>query len=228
MEKIVEGMVWYVAFVFSVVVHEAAHALAALKLGDPTAYHGGQVTLDPWPHIKREPIGTVAVPIVSFLLGGWMIGWASTPYDPFWARRYPQRSALMSLAGPLSNLILIVLSGIIIVWGLKSGFFFRPGPGGFSFSSIVESAPGSFLSAVAVFISILFSLNVILFAFNLLPLPPMDGSNAVVLLLSEETTQKYLDFIQNPIYGFIGLFIAWNLFGYVLRPIFKLARNLVY
>ena len=226
MEKIVEGMVWYVAFIFSIVVHEAAHALAALKLGDPTAYHGGQVTLDPRPHIKREPIGTVVVPIITFLLGGWMIGWASTPYDPFWARRYPQRSALMSLAGPLSNLALIILSGIIIKWGLKSGFFFFPSV--FSISSIVDAVPGSFLSAVAVFISILFSLNVILFAFNLLPLPPMDGSNAVILLLSEETTQKYLDFIQNPIYSLIGLIIAWRLFGFVLSPIFRLALNLVY
>ena len=212
MENIVEGMVWYVAFIFSIVVHEAAHALAALKLGDPTAYHGGQVTLDPRPHIKREPIGTVVVPIITFLLGGWMIGWASTPYDPFWARRYPQRSALMSLAGPLSNLILIILSGIILRLERQYGFV----------------APESFLFAVMNFIYILFTLNLILFIFNLLPLPPMDGSNAVILLLSEDTAEKYMDIIQNPMYRLIGLFIAWQLFGSIFNPFHKFALKLLY
>jgi Zn-dependent protease len=212
MENIVEGMVWYVAFIFSIVVHEAAHALAALKLGDPTAYHGGQVTLDPRPHIKREPIGTVVVPIITFLLGGWMIGWASTPYDPFWARRYPQRSALMSLAGPLSNLVLIILSGIILRLERQYGF----------------ASPQSFLSAMMVFIHILFTLNLVLFVFNLLPLPPMDGSNAVILLLSEDTAEKYMDIIQNPMYRLIGLLIAWKLFGYIFDPFYKFALKLLY
>ena len=64
------GLVWYVAFLFSLTVHEAAHALVALKLGDPTAYEGGQVTLNPLPHIKREPFGTVVVPLLSFGLAG--------------------------------------------------------------------------------------------------------------------------------------------------------------
>jgi Zn-dependent protease len=222
---IVEGLVWYVAFIFSVVVHEAAHALAALKLGDPTAYHGGQVTLDPRPHIKREPIGTVAFPLLTYLLGGWMMGWASTPYDPFWARRYPQRSALMSLAGPLANLALVVLCGIIIRLGVKFGFFFFTG---FSYASLVEAAPGTFLSALAVFISILFSLNLILFVFNLLPLPPMDGSTIILLLLSEEKAQSYLDFIRNPIYSLLGLFIAWKLFGFVFKPFLIFALRMLY
>ena len=63
MPDLVEGLVFYVVFVFSTVLHEAAHAWAALKGGDPTAYEGGQVTLDPVPHIRREPIGMVLVPI---------------------------------------------------------------------------------------------------------------------------------------------------------------------
>jgi len=58
---------------FSTILHEAAHAFSALKLGDSTAYEGGQVTLDPFPHIQREPFGTVIVPIISFFLGGWLI-----------------------------------------------------------------------------------------------------------------------------------------------------------
>ena len=70
MPNMAEGFLWYLAFHSSVVVHEASHAFAALKLGDKTAYNGGQVTLDPLPHIKREPFGTVAMPILSFLAGG--------------------------------------------------------------------------------------------------------------------------------------------------------------
>jgi len=83
------GTAWYLAFLFSTTLHEASHALVALKLGDDTAHRGGQVTLDPIPHIQREPVGMVVVPIVSYLLGGWMIGWASAPYDPEWAGRNP-------------------------------------------------------------------------------------------------------------------------------------------
>lgn len=85
-----QGTAWYIVFLFSTTVHEAAHALVALKLGDDTAHRGGQVTLDPTPHVRREPFGMVVVPLLSYFLGGWMVGWASAPYDPEWARRYPR------------------------------------------------------------------------------------------------------------------------------------------
>ena len=93
MEKLAEGLLWYVAFLFSTTLHEASHAFAAFRLGDRTAYEGGQVTLDPIPHMRREPIGTIVVPLLSFLLGGWMIGWASTPYNRNWAEQAPKRAA---------------------------------------------------------------------------------------------------------------------------------------
>ncbi|MDH4318013.1 MAG: site-2 protease family protein, partial [Desulfobulbaceae bacterium] len=118
MIHLTEGLLWYFAFIFSTVIHEASHSLVALKLGDETAYHAGQVSLDPTPHIKREPIGTILVPIISFLMSGWMIGWASAPYDPNWARRYPKRSAWMALAGPASNLVMVILSIMIIRIGV--------------------------------------------------------------------------------------------------------------
>lgn len=90
MEQITFGLIWYIAFLFSTTCHEAAHVFAALKLGDPTAYHEGQVSLNPIPHVRREPLGTVLVPLLSFFAGGWMLGWASAPYDPYWAERYPK------------------------------------------------------------------------------------------------------------------------------------------
>ena len=85
-EMIALGVIWYVVFLFSTTCHEGAHALAAKWGGDPTAFEGGQVTLSPIPHIRREPFGMVLAPILSYVLyrGEWMIGWASAPYDPSW------------------------------------------------------------------------------------------------------------------------------------------------
>ena len=65
-ETVALGLIWYVAFLFSTTLHEAAHSWAALRMGDPTAYHGGQVTLNPIPHIRRSPVGMVVIPIVAF------------------------------------------------------------------------------------------------------------------------------------------------------------------
>ena len=90
--SLVELPMWYVAFLLSITCHEGAHALAAKLGGDLTAFHEGQVSLNPVPHIRREPFGAVVVPLLSYILGGWMIGWASAPYDPDWQRRHPHRA----------------------------------------------------------------------------------------------------------------------------------------
>src|ERR1700739_647038 len=120
------GVIWYIVFLFSTTCHEAAHAFVAKLGGDTTAAEGGQVSLDPTPHIRRSPFGMVVVPILSYLAGGWMIGWASAPYNPQWAATYPQRSAAMSLAGPAANLLLVIVSFILIRVGLALGFFETP------------------------------------------------------------------------------------------------------
>ena len=75
---------WYAAFLLALTCHEAGHALVAKWGGDDTAYLSGQVSLNPWPHIRREPFGTVLVPILTYFTGStrWMMGWASAPYDP--------------------------------------------------------------------------------------------------------------------------------------------------
>ena len=102
---------WYAVFLLSLTCHEAAHAFVAWRGGDPTAYEAGQVSLSPWPHIRREPWGTVLIPLITFLMyagsgSAWMMGWASAPYDPSWERRHPRRAALMAAAGPAANLVL--------------------------------------------------------------------------------------------------------------------------
>jgi Zn-dependent protease len=226
MPTLSEGFLWYLAFLFSVVVHEAAHAFAAMKLGDRTAYDGGQVTLDPLPHIKREPLGTVVVPILSFLAGGWMIGWASAPYDPLWARAYPQRSAIMSLAGPLANLAVVVVAGAAIHLGIALDLFYAPDSLGLS--HIVASYRDGTLAGVATLLSIMFSLNILLFTFNLMPLPPLDGSGILPLLLSRERAIAYMDIIHGSHLSFIGLFIAWKAFDFVFDPVHLFFINLLY
>src|SRR5712671_1187798 len=120
------GFLWFLAFLFSTTVHEAMHALVALRGGDPTAYHGGQVSLSPIPHIRREPIGMLLVPLVTALTQGWAIGWASTPYDTRWAARYPKRAALMAAAGPAGNLSIAFVAFVLIRLGLASGWFVPP------------------------------------------------------------------------------------------------------
>ena len=226
MERLIDGLAWYLAFVLSVTCHEAAHAWVALKMGDSTAYHGGQVTLDPVPHIRREPFGMVVVPILSFVLGGWMMGWGSAPYDPHWALDHPKRSSWMALAGPAANLALVVLAGIVIRIGLLAGFF--AAPDAISMNRAVEPAGLAALSGAAGFISILFSLNLILFFFNLLPLPPLDGGALPLLFLTRNQARTYLETLWNPSYSFIGLIIAWNLFDHIFGPIHLAGINLLY
>lgn len=220
------GAAWYVVFLFSTCCHEAAHAWAALRLGDPTAYHGGQVSLDPLPHIRREPFGTVVFPLVTFALSRqWMMGWASAPYDPQWADRHPRRAAWMSLAGPGANLLLVVIAGLAIRLGIWTGGFEAPAFA--TFSSVVSAAPG-LAAGAATLLSILFSLNLVLLVFNLLPLPPLDGSGALPLLLPERAARGYLAFARQPMLSLAGLLVAWRLFQPLFDPIHTLALNLLY
>lgn len=223
-ETIVLGLVWYVVFLLAITCHEGAHAWAGKLGGDPTAFHAGQVTLNPVPHIAREPFGTVIVPILSFALGGWMIGWASAPYDPFWAERHPRRAGLMALAGPAANLVLTIIAAAAIRGGLALGHFSPPERIGIT-QVVISTEPGVG-AALATLLSIMFVLNLLLFLFNLLPVPPLDGASAVTLLMSEETGRRFRDFTQS--WGLIGLLLAWVLFGRLFSPLFVLALNGLY
>src|SRR2546429_6286914 len=99
-ELIALGFIWYVAFLFSTTCHEAAHALAAKIGGDDTAFAGGQGSLHPVPHIQREPWGMVVIPILSLIINGCLIGWATAPHDPGWGRRDPPPGPGDALARP--------------------------------------------------------------------------------------------------------------------------------
>jgi Zn-dependent protease len=228
MNDIGEGLTFYVVFLFSTTLHEAAHAWAAKLGGDLTAYHGGQVSLDPVPHIRREPFGMVILPLLTALTMGFPIGFASAPYDPEWAQRYPKRSAWMALAGPGANLLLVLLSGLAIKVGGLAGIF-EP-PNSITFGHIVGTVGNSgALTAVAFFLGTMFSMNLLLAAFNLLPFPPMDGSAAIPLFVGEKNGRVWQNLIwRTPALNFVGYFIAWQVFGYIFRPLFNGSLSVLY
>jgi Zn-dependent protease len=217
---------WYVAFLLSLTCHEAAHAWVADRLGDPTAALGGQVTLNPIPHIRREVFGTVVVPLLSLALSGWMIGWASAPYNPHWQRRYPKRAAWMACAGPAANLVLVLIAAALIRIGVAAGWLALPET--LSFSHIVAPGPNEMSEAAALFLSILFSQNLLLMAFNLIPVPPLDGATAMGIFLPDEMALKMIEFFRQPGFSLLGLVIAWRFFGELFSPLFFWCARALY
>jgi Zn-dependent protease len=208
------GFIWYVAFLFSTTCHEAAHALVAKIGGDTTAALGGQVSLNPVPHIQREPWGMVVIPLLSYVVSGSMIGWASAPFDPLWERRHPHSSAWMALAGPAANYSLMTLAAI----GLRAGSAMQwlgrdPGTGRADFPTVV--------------LYVFFSLNLLLGTFNLLPVPPLDGSTAIMLFMSEERAHKYLDWLRGNSYAMLGLLVGLLLFRQFYQYVEAFATNVL-
>ncbi len=215
---------WLPAFLLSTTVHEAAHAAAALRLGDPTAYLSGQLTLSPWPHVRRSPVGMLIVPLMTTLTQGWTLGWASAPYDLAWAERHPRRAALMALAGPLGNLSLALAAFALLQAGLWFGVF-EPAAK-MSMQHLVQSAlPSDTLLAgdfLAEGLSVLLSLNALLFAFNLLPLPPLDGASVVTLLFPRRAARALRSAVASPGLAFLGILAAWQLFPAMVHPMLGL------
>lgn len=219
-------LLWYVALLFSLTFHEAAHAWAARRGGDPTAYHGGQVTLDPRPHIRREPFGTVVVPLLAFATAGWMIGWASTPFDPHWAARHPRRAAWMALAGPTANALLVVAAALAIRAGIGAGVFeATPGAG---LDALVASPGGGVWQTLGALLSVVFSLNLLLGLFNLIPVPPLDGAGAIGLLLPERLALRLRMVFAQPAFGFLGILVAWFAIRWLFPPVYRTALALLF
>ncbi len=202
-KNLTDGLIQFVIFLFSTTCHEASHAFAAKWGGDLTASHGGQATLNPVPHIRREPFGMVMMPLLCFAVNSPMIGWASAPYDPLWARRYPRRAALMSLAGPAANFTLVLIAALLLNLGSLYGFFRN------------EDQSGGIIA----FLAYLFRLNILLGIFNLIPLPPLDGFTALALFLPEGLALRLFDLgFQIRRFSFLGLLLGWQYFGGILNP----------
>jgi len=226
-------LIWFVAFLLSFTTHEAAHAWVAKSGGDLTAYNGGQVTLNPIPHIKRSPIGMIVVPLISYVMAGWMIGWASAPYDPDWAMRYPKRAAWMAAAGPAANFVIMAVTFLLLKIGLFSGTFEMPGQeelflnGRLQLANVAVSAHVGW-SGVAKLLSVLYMLNMILLIFNLLPFPPLDGSTVINLFLSDDAGRRLSTFLRQPMYTFLGIIIAWRILNTIFQDIFLFFYSLLH
>lgn len=181
----------------SISVHEAAHAWAALKLGDPTAKHLGRVSLNPFDHI--DPIGTVVLPLILIIAQLPVFGWAKpTPFNP-WNLANPKRdSALISLAGPISNIALAILIS----------FIFR-------------------LTRLDLLI-LLIQLNLVLAIFNLLPIHPLDGFKVVGGLLPKSLYYQWLSLERYGIIILLALFVlGGNIISAIIYPLLSISLNIL-
>ncbi len=225
------GLLWYIVFLYSTVCHEAAHAWVALKRGDDTAYQGGQVSLDPIPHIRREPIGMVVFPLVTFFMNAaqgsmWMMGWASAPYNRLWAERNPRSAAWMAMAGPAANLLLVILAAICIRVGIGAGWF---EPGSTGFAKIVRPLQeGGVAHFATMLLNVIFSLNLLLMAFNLIPLPPFDGASVPLFFLRGAAASSWQQLMWSPAAQLMGFIVAFKGFGAIFPPIHLFALKLLY
>lgn len=225
--KIAEGLLYFVVFLLSTTLHEAAHAWTSHRLGDSTAYEGGQVSLSPIPHIRRSPFGMVLLPLITSISSGWPIGFASAPYDLGWALNYPRRAALMALAGPGANLFLCLVAAVAIRGGFMAGVFIAPDS--VSFGHVVAAPEEGYASTIAFLLGAIFSMNLLLCVFNLLPLPPLDGSGAIPAFLDDDTGRRYLAFLhRTPGLMLVGFFVAWQVASTIFQPTFVAAVNLLF
>lgn len=189
MNQVISGIFIYIVIVLSATFHEYAHGLMAFHLGDDTAKRMGRLTLNPIAHL--ELFGTVLIPLLFMFTAGSFIGWAKpVPYNPLNLSDKKFGSLKVALAGPGANLCIALIFGLCIRFG-----------GGMITNGIVLELV-SFIAYVNIFLAI----------FNLIPVPPLDGSKVLFDLVpsSERVLHKL---------GFVGVFIALVLSFYILSPI---------
>lgn len=224
----IKALFEFVMLIFSLCVHESAHAWTASRLGDQTARMQGRVTLNPMYHV--DPIGTLLIPaIIIFgpyfgfnLFGGMLIGWAKpTPVITRNFRKITRDDNLTTLAGPASNLLIVLLAFVVLVIAAKvipnghilvvNAFLsaFRTGP--------MPPEPLMLLCSFAILI------NLALFFFNLLPIPPLDGSRFVRNMLPYNAVQTY-----DRMGGWLGFVLMFFVGGFVLRLLMGPALGLIY
>ena len=167
--NLTEVLIVLVVLISSLSVHEAAHAFAADRLGDPTARHLGRLSLNPAVHI--DPIGTLLFPLIAFVTGVPLIGWAKpVPVDPRYLKHPKRDFALIAAAGPASNLVMAAVGAA--AFQLARG---AAGPG--------DIAGGALTSALLPLLFMFTIVNVLLAVFNMIPVPPLDGGNVLLGVL---------------------------------------------
>ena len=182
----------FAVLIFAFTVHEAAHAWTAWRLGDPTARMLGRVTLNPVKHI--DPLGSVIIPLIAAVYHWPLIGWAKpTPITSRNFKNYKRDDILVTLAGPASNLLMASVSLILLV-AMKHAGGVDAINGAIYLSQggkdlVLAKAPRLFPVALLLYCGVLINLS--LFVFNLLPIPPLDGSHVVSHFLPYRAQQMY-------------------------------------
>ena len=152
----------------SVVIHEVSHGYAAYLMGDPTAKNAGRLTLNPLVHL--DLMGSLVVPLIAYLSAGFMFGWAKpVPYNPYNLKNQKHGDAIVAVAGPASNLLIALIFGLLIRFGL-----------------LIDVINITIITQIII-------INLILAIFNLLPIPPLDGSKILFSFLP----YRYIGFRQN-------------------------------
>ena len=207
METAMPIIIKIVILIFSVVIHEVSHGYAALALGDRTAQYSGRLTLNPIHHI--DPFGSLLLPALTALLGGPVFGWAKpVPYNPYNLRNQKWGPAIVGAAGPAANILLAVVFGFVIR--------FSPLIAG----SVSHEFMNNFL-AIAATISFL---NLVLAIFNLVPIPPLDGSKVLFALIPYQW--RWVEVLLEQ-YGFMILILFIFFFAQLLTPIIDFFFRLI-
>jgi len=210
-----------IAFLFAISVHESAHAWTANRCGDPTARMLGRVSLNPARHI--DPVGTIVMPLIALFTGFPVIGWAKpTPVDPRNFKNPVANDILTSVAGPVSN-FLVATSAVVVMFVIAKTSIEGHG--------LVQSMPfayhmgsagvggSSFLAPLTLFLYELMLINVVLGVFNLIPVPPLDGSHVLRHFLSESVRRAY---DAMGIFGLLALvYLGGNLLSRLISPFLR-------
>ena len=183
MDRLFSILLSALAVIIGIVVHESAHALAAYILGDSTARSRGRISLNPLAHI--DPFGTVLLPLLMVLAGGPVFAYAKPVPVYLGNLKNPKRDELLvALAGPLSNILVALVAAL--VYGVLLSVVLVPGLSAGALSL-------GFVNGVASFLVTLMSVNLSLAFFNLIPLPPLDGSSILVMFLKGDALRTYYE-----------------------------------
>jgi len=211
-----ESLVLFGCLVVAIILHEISHGVVALAFGDDTAKRSGRLTLNPIPHI--DPVGSIIIPALGALSGLPVIGWAKpVPVNPE-RLRHPRRDIVfVSLAGPATNFLLMAIAALLTRAELRSHGSFLGGAFDTGSSSLLIEI--TFAFAVV---------NLLLGIFNLLPIPPLDGSALIERVLPQEWLPGWYRFRP---YGILVLFLLIftipGLVGSVIQPFYDALRNFV-
>ncbi len=210
-----------VALVFSLSLHEAAHAWMSNQFGDDLAKLQGRITLNPTSHV--DPIGTLLFPAIAFFTNAPLLGWARpTPVNPARWRNRRVANIWVSAAGVISNSIVAIIAGLAI------RVLFSTGVITFGDKMFVPAGTDSVIAAGAVnLLTALFTMNVVLAVFNLIPIPPLDGSKILGSLLPS-SFEAAIESIER--FGFILLFIAvfTGVFSVIFRTVMPIVWSVVF